>query len=349
MRKTTVRDVAKYAGVAVGTVSRVLNRNATVNPELRQRVEDAIRRLDYASPPTRSEIPAGAPTISFVLSNRRFLHPVHARILQGVEEYCRDLGYLVLYTSFQYPAETPWNELALPRVLTEHGIADCLILVGMNYDNLLVALEKAEIPYVYGGNKAIVAADRAPVDRIRWDERAAGVEATRYLLQLGHKRIAYIGDISLPWYRAPYEGYLTAMREAGLKPIAQTVALAADPFDNGQLNMELLLEKDRSVTGLFADSNVVYGAWAACRNAGIQVPQNMSLVALGEQYGMLTVPPVTSVSLDMTLFGRTAARMAVQRFQEKQQIPEIVLSTALIPRGTCRPVDPQEVEQALTA
>jgi LacI family transcriptional regulator len=336
MKKITVREVANYAGVAVGTVSRVINRNETVNPSIRQRVEDAIRKLNYTPPTSRGSVQVGAPTISFVLSNRRFLHPVHSLILQGVEEYCRDLGYLVLYTSFEYRPETAPAQLSLPKVLTDHHIADCLILVGMNYENLLIALEQEKIPYVYGGNKILSSRPLPPFDCVRWDDRAAGYDATRYLIRLGHQRIAYIGDISLPWYGRPYEGYLQAISEANLEPHAQTVPLSADPFENGRLGMELLREWDPGVTALFAECNVLYGAWEACRQAGLQVPQDISLVALGEQYGLLNVPSVTNVSLDMTFVGRMTAEIAVQKIQRKAPIPEVVLPTQLVLCGTCR-------------
>jgi len=342
MKKVTVREVADFAGVAVGTVSRVVNKNEAVNSALRKRVEEAIRKLNYLPPVHRTTIEVGAPTISFVLSNRRFLHPVHSLILQGVEEHCRDLGYLVLYTSFEYRPETPWNELTLPKVLTNHRIADCLILAGMNCENLLVALQNANVAYVYGGNKTVSSAPLPPFDCVRWDDRLAGYDATRYLLQLGHERIGYVGDVSLPWYAKPYEGYRQAMREANLEPIAQIVALSADPFENGRLGMNLLLQYEPRVTGVFAECNVLYGAWEACREAGLQVPQDVSLIALGEQYGLLNAPPVTNVSVDMTLVGESLARLAVAKIKNgKGPIPEVVLPSTLVTRGTCKQVVPQ--------
>jgi DNA-binding LacI/PurR family transcriptional regulator len=342
MKKVTVREVADFAGVAVGTVSRVVNKHEAVNPALRKRVEEAIRKLNYLPPTHRGTLDVGAPTISFVLSNRRFLHPVHSLILQGVEEHCRNLGYLVLYTSFEYRPETPWDELTLPKLLTNHRIADCLILVGMNYENLLVALQNANVSYVYGGNKTISGKPLPPFDSVRWDERAAAYEATRYLLQLGHERIGYIGDITLPWYAKPYEGYRQALREASLEPISQTIALSADPYENGRLGMELLLRYEPRATAVVAECNVLYGAWEACRATGLLVPQDISLIALGEQYGLLNALPVTNVSVDMTLVGESLARMAVAKIKSlKAPIPEVILPTTLVPRGTCKQVASQ--------
>ena len=335
----TVREVAKYAGVAVGTVSRVLNRNSTVNPELRQRVEEAIRKLNYKPPQLNHlGVQVGAPTVSFVLANRRFLHPVHAQILQGVEEYCRAVGYFVLYTSCEYRPETPWEQLNLPKILSDHRIADCVILAGMNYGNLLDALEHANVPHVVMANKLSDYRERPLVDRVRWDDHAAGYEATRYLLELGHRDIYYIGDVSLPSFRNPYEGYLKAMQEEGVPPVAQTVPLAEDPYENGRLSMELLLEQGASVTAVFADCNVIHGVWEALRRERRQVPNDVSLIAFGQQYGLLNVPPVTTVTVDMSVLGRTAAEVAVNKIRNaNRRVPEIVLPSSLIPRGTCRP------------
>ena len=335
----TVREVARYAGVAVGTVSRVLNRNVTVDPHLRQRVEEAIRKLNYRPPQfNHPAVAVGAPTVSFVLANRRFLHPVHAQILQGAEEYCRTAGYFVLYTSFDYRPETSPDQLSLPKILTDHRIADCVILAGMNYGNLLDALESSGVPHVVLANKLVDERERAPVDRVRWDDRAAGYEATRYLLELGHREIHYIGDVSAPSFRNPYEGYLRAMEDGGAAPSAQTVPLAEDPFENGRLSMELLLEHGAPVTAVFADCNIIYGVWEALRKSNRQVPNDFSLIAFGQQYGLLNVPPVTTVTVDMTMLGRTAAELAVNKIRNgNRRAPEIVLPSTLMPKGTCGP------------
>jgi LacI family transcriptional regulator len=311
-----------------------------VDPQLRQRVEEAIRKLNYRPPQFHhAAVQAGAPTVSFVLANRRFLHPVHAQILQGAEEYCRGAGYFVLYTCFDYRPETPPAQLSLPKILTDHRIADCVILAGMNYGNLLDALENSSVPYVVLANKLVDERERPAVDRVRWDDRTAGYDATRYLLELGHRDIHYIGDVSVPAFRNPYEGYLRAMADAGATPSAQTVPLAEDPFENGRLSMELLLDHGSPATAVFADCNIIYGVWEALRKANRQAPNDISLIAFGQQYGLLNVPPVTTVTVDMTVLGRTAAEVAVNKIRNgNRRMPEIVLPSTLMPKGTCGPV-----------
>jgi LacI family transcriptional regulator len=102
--------------------------------------------------------------------------------------------------------------------------------------------------------------------------------------------------------------------------------------------MELLLDHGIPVTAVFADSNVIHGVWEALRKAGRQVPNDVSLIAFGQQYGLLHVPPVTTVTVDMTVLGRTVAEVAANKIQNPgRRVPEVVLPSSLVPRGTCRP------------
>ncbi len=105
----TIKNVAARAGVAVGTVSRVINGRNDVNPELRLRVERAIQRLGYR-PNARGQAVSrnSSPILSFILSNRMFVHPFHSHVLQGVERHCSQAGYFVMFTRFEYlPGTTP--------------------------------------------------------------------------------------------------------------------------------------------------------------------------------------------------------------------------------------------------
>src|SRR4051795_9152706 len=160
----TIKHVAKHAGVAVGTVSRVINGRPDVSPVLREKVERSIRELNFRPNARAQSLGRNAsPIISFILSNRSILHPFHARVLQGVEEYCADQGYFVVFARFDYAPETPADSLQLPAVLQSHGIADCVIAAGTNYPNFLSALEKLEMKYVVLGNNLVGAEGREPL------------------------------------------------------------------------------------------------------------------------------------------------------------------------------------------
>ena len=318
-----------------------MNNRPDVNTELRERVQRALEELNYRpNARARSFARNSSPIVSFILSNRDFLHPFHSHVLQGVEEYCEEAGYFVIYTRFRYSATTPAAELRLPSVMQSHGIADCVILAGANYDNFTSNLEKRGIHYVLLVNNFVTKRRREPYDQVRFDDYGGAVEATRYLIQLGHKHIWYIGDTSVPWYRSRHEAYTKIMTEAGLEPRAQTLALSDDRFLNGLNSARVILEQKAPVTAILAGADdVAYGAWEALRLQGLEVPRDISLIGFDDQYAQSRVPALTSVRVETAELGRQLARMAITKIGLKgQRLPEVALPTKLMKRETCRPV-----------
>ena len=340
----TIVDVAQTAGVSLGTASRVLNNRRGVDAELVRKVNDAARSLSYVRSATaRRATRDTAPVITFVLSNRDFLHPVHARLLQGAEEFCEDNGYFVVFKKTDYSADTTPGDLKLPAVLRQHGIADCLILAGTNYPNFLESIERLRVPYVLFGNNLVSQSPHNPVDQVRSDDAGGSIEAVRYLVRLGHRQICFIGDISQRWYADRYRAYLHAMREAGLEPLAQTVALSPDNFSNGFACAEAILRRKVPITAVFAaGDDVAFGVWEQLRKAGLRVPDDISLIGFGDLPGAnLMVPPLTTVRQPCLGIGQQLARMAIEKAKYPNvQLPETIVPTELVLRGTTWPHDP---------
>lgn len=341
----TIKDVAQRASVAVGTVSRVINGHPSVDPELKDRVQKAIEQLNYR-PNARAQSLTrnSSPIISFMLGNRSFLHPsypLHSRILHGVEEYCDEVGYLVIYTKFQYSAETKPSKLQLPRVLQSHGLTECMILAGTNYPNLIDALKNIGVPYVLLGNNFVTQGEREPFDQVRFDDFSGSYEATKYLIQLGHKDIWYIGDTSQMWWKVMYDGYVAAMAESGLEPLGQTVALSDNPYTNGYECTRLLLESSYAMTAIFGLDDVVLGAWDYLTKRGVEVPRDISLVGFDDvlEAVRLKTPPLTTVHVQCEEVGRQLARMAIEKIKSPHaRFPEVVVPTQLVRRGSCQPL-----------
>ncbi len=326
--------------MAVGTVSRVLNKRPNVDDELRTRVLQAVRELKYRpSAKARSLATKSSALLCFVLSNREILHPFHSHVLQGVQEYCEQAGYFVTYTRFQYSSGVRLKELRLPPILETAGMADCVVLAGTNYENFTKLLEQSEIPYVVLGNN-FIGKRREPVDQVRFDDSTGAYEAARYLTQLGHRDIWYIGDISLPWYRTRYEAYLRAMKDAGLAPRAQTLALSEERFTHGLKSIEAMLEQRARVTAVFAGTDdVAYGVWEGLSRRGLKVPQDVSIIGFDDHHSQVHRQALTSVRVEAEQVGRELARMAIAKISSScAPVPEVVLPTRLIKRETCRPV-----------
>ena len=166
------------------------------------------------------------------------------------------------------------------------------------------------------------------------------MEATRYLISLGHRDVWFIGDTNLPWYKNRYEGYSRAMREAKLEPLAQTLSLSDDSFLNGMSSVQVLLEQSRRITAVLAGNDeIAYGAWEALHKAGLDVPRDVSLVGFDDQHGMARLQSLTSVRVEATEVGRQLAKMAIAKIKSKgQRVPEVLLPTKLVKRDTCRPL-----------
>lgn len=337
----TIKQVARRARVSVGTVSRVINGRTDVNSALRSRVEKAITHLQYRPNARARNLGRNAsPILSFILSNRNFLHPFHSRVLQGVEEFCKEAGYFVLFTQFDYEQSTAPGALQLPAILQSHGIADCLILAGTNYGNFLEVLDSLKINYVALANNLITGKARPRTDTVRFDEMGGAQEAANYLIQLGHRDIWFAGDLTLPWFRARYQGYERAMTEAGLRSRTVPGGLSDNQFSDGLSGVELILNRKLPLTAMLCGSDdVAYGVWEGLRSRNLHVPGDLSLIGFDDQYGPLRLPALTSVRVKTDDIGRELAKMAIEKIKRAgEALPEVIVPTRLERRGTCRPL-----------
>src|SRR5260370_36211124 len=172
--------------------------------------------------------------VCFLLSNRDFLHPFHARILQGVETYATSLKQHVLFAALHYSPRTPPDRIDLPPVLQEHGLIDGLILAGTIYPNLLRRIESIHMPFVAFSNNVVGTGDEQPFDQVGFDDFNGTLHATRYLIGMGHRHIVFAGDISYPWLHHRFDGYRQGMRENKLKSVLIKVPAPQSFVDFGQ-------------------------------------------------------------------------------------------------------------------
>src|SRR6266576_889297 len=259
--KTTIREVARAAGVGIGTISRVLNSSSQVSRKTRARVLDAIHRLGFRpNAQARRILKRRAEMVCFLLSNRDFLHPFHARILQGVESYASGLKQHVLFAALHYSPKTPPDEIDLPSVLQEHGLIDGVILAGTVYPNLLRRIESIHMPLVAFSNNVVGMDDEQQFDQVGFDDFNGTLQATRYLIGKGHRLIDFAGDMSYPWIQRRFDGYRQAMREKKLKP----VSIQPQNFDSfvnfGQKSAGRILARPSRPTAVVAGNDeTAYG------------------------------------------------------------------------------------------
>jgi LacI family transcriptional regulator, galactose operon repressor len=337
---TTIRDVARLAGVGVGTISRVLNGSPQVRQPTRERVMAAIRRLGFRPhAQARRILRRRAEMVCFLLSNRDFLHPFHARILQGVEKYASSIGQHVLFAALHYSPETSPVRISLPPVLQERRLVDGLILAGTIYPNFMKRIESMRIPFVAFSNNVIGLNSQRRFDQVGFDDLKGSREATAYLIQCGHERIAFVGDTSYPWFRRRLEGYLQAMRAKKLKPITFDVEGPGGFVDAGQRWAEEVLGHQPCPTAIVAGNDeVAYGLWRSFARLEVAVPEQISLVGFDDrEEALLMDPPLTTIRVHREEIGQACMEMLLERLRHANKpFSERILPTELIIRESVK-------------
>jgi LacI family transcriptional regulator len=339
-KRITIRDVARAAGVGVGTISRVLNSSPKVSRGTRTRVLEAMHRLRFRpNALARRVLRRRSEMVCFLLSNRDFLHPFHARILQGVESYASAINQHVLFAALHYAPRTPPDRIDLPPVLQEHGLIDGVILAGTVYPNLLHKIRSIHMPFVVFSNNVMGQDGECDFDEVGFDDLNGTLRATRHLIAMGHRRIAFCGDISYPWIHRRFEGYRAGMREGRLKPMFAKTQHSQSFVNFGQQSVaEILSEKPRATAIVAGNDEIAYGIWRSLFRAGLKVPDDISLVGFDDrEEAVLMDPPLSTVRVHKEAVGESCMKMLLERLHHPQMpYSKRVLPTEFVVRATVR-------------
>jgi len=307
--KTTIYDVAEHAGVAISTVSRVLNNSQDVSDATRERVMKAIRELQFRPNRTAKSLAQRA-TRTIAVAVPTFTTPFHNELLKGVRDRLdeADLDLLLCDLDWEAPRKTLFNFL-------ERGAMDGLIVAGLPIDE-----ETAEDLRSLGAPVILIGTKWPPLDSFYWKEEPGVKQAMNHLIEKGHSRIGMITTPHSNRLRdARVNGYKQALREAGINFDTDLVAHGEtrkhDGFseESGYEAMQHLLSLDDPVTAVFASSDVqAIGAWQAIREAGMEVPDDYSLVGY-DDIKVSRFIGLTSVAQNMHYVGEQATNVLMNR------------------------------------
>jgi DNA-binding LacI/PurR family transcriptional regulator len=333
----TLRDVATHAGVSKATASRVLNGSARVDPTTRRRVLDAMAELDYTPSLAARRLSLGRTlTISVVTS---FLtRPQAAERLRGVDAILSDSEFdLVIYN-----VETVEKRDQYLRGLALAQRTDGLLVISLPpRDEDAQRLSSAAIPVV------IIDAHAPAVEglpHVIGDDIAGGEAATRHLLDLGHRRIAFVGDqfdnpFGFTSSRHRFIGYERALTTAGVTPRPDHVALGAHSrYEARELATRLLSAADRP-SAIFASSDTqALGVISAAHEAGLRVPDDLSVVGY-DDIEIADYVELTTVRQHLFESGRLGAELLLAEIRARSATPpSIVLAPEVVVRGTTAPL-----------
>ncbi|MDR3508576.1 MAG: LacI family DNA-binding transcriptional regulator [Caulobacteraceae bacterium] len=331
----TIKDVASRAEVSVMTVSRVLNGGDHVSLEKRERVLAAVSALGYR----RNQSARGLPgSRTYVLALIAAEAPSYvAEIERGAIRQCRRDDYHLAVVSPDPAIEDPVEAM---RALIATLRADGLILLPplANHAGVLDLLDKAGLAYVRIGPDD--RSDRAP--SVGMDETAAADELTSHLLDLGHRRIGFIGgppDQGGALRR--YRGYARALERRGIKVEPELVRPGDFTFAGGLAAARDLLTMDHRPSAIFASNDpMALGVMSAASQAGLSVPEEIAVAGFDDgEAARRTWPRLTTIRQPTVDLGEAAAELLIARAGRAGALAPVqarVLDYELIIRGSTR-------------
>lgn len=317
-KRATVQEVAEAAGVSTATVSRVLNGNYPVAADTRRKVEQAVRTLGYVVN-AHARALAGSRTRTVGIIVQDIIDPFYTFIAHGVQRQAAEDGKLCLVCSTY---GVVGGELDLIDALHEQR-ADAVILVGGGVDDPAYRRKLADRARALGreGSWLVLCGRPAlepgvPAGVVDYDNTGGAHAITEYLLGLGHRRILYVGG---PEQLSVHQGRVAGFRRAYASRVLELDERLIQPgaFSRrfGYERVAQLL-RDGSAgefTAVFgANDGVAVGAMQALREAGLRVPQDVSVVGYDDiPLAAEVTPALTTVHLPLEQMGREAVRLAV--------------------------------------
>jgi len=330
----TIVDVAREAGVSYATVSRVINNKGYINPETREKVLRAVTKLGYVVNQQARSLAGGRSQVVGLLV-RDLGTSYIGEIIHGIDEELANASYdLMLYTTHRRKT----RESTYVATLTQ-GLADGLLLVLPREPGAYIeTLRRRGFPYVLIDHQGIDEAGPS----VGATNRQGGYDATRYLIELGHRRIGFItGSLDLGCSIDRMAGYHAALTEFGL-PVDPALIREGDFMQPaGYTGARDLLALQQRPTAIFASNDVsAFGVMEAVRDCGLRIPEDISIVSFDDIPQASHVnPPLTTVRQPLEQMGRVATRMLLETIADRQRpAARVELPTELVIRASCRPI-----------
>lgn len=300
----TIDDIARQAGVSASTVSRVLTGSKPVTAAKRERVLAAVAQHQYRPSAVAQGLVRGRSMIIGVLV-QDIASPFFAKMVEGIEQGLDPTAYRPMLTTTHWRTQNQQEEVSALQLLLERRPDGVIVLGGHLSDEELRAAA-AQVPM-------IVVARRVPgleTNCLYVDNQGGAYQATRYLIGLGHTRIAHItGTADHPDAVDRLTGYCKALTEAGLSVDERLIIEGQFTEESGLAGVEELLTRGERFTAIFAaNDQSAYGVMLGLFNHGFRIPMDVSLVGFDDQpLSAYTLPPLTTVGQPIIEMGKVAA------------------------------------------
>jgi LacI family transcriptional regulator len=328
--KVTIVEVARQAGVALGTVSRVLNNDAHVAPETRERVNAVIRDLGYVANRQARGLRNMKTNVIGVLAPD-LANSYIGQILHGVDaELAVHELDLMLFTTHRAPVK----EAAYVASMVQGMVDGLLLVLPRNFEDYMGTLARQNFPFTLIDHQGT----GNPCPAVGTTNWQGAYSATEYLLGLGHRRIGFItGSMELGCSQERLDGYRAALCAHGLPDTPELVYEGDFRQTDGYAGASALLDLPVPPGAIFASNDLMaIGAMDAVRSRGLRIPEDVSIVGFDDipQAAMLR-PSLSTVQQPLEEMGRAATRMLLGLIKNPQEaVNRLELPTRLIIRDS---------------
>jgi DNA-binding LacI/PurR family transcriptional regulator len=332
--KTTIQDVARIAGVGVGTVSRVINNSPDVKPATRKKVLSAIAQLNYRpNPIARSMISKQTGAVGVIVPF--FTRPFHTELLRAVQVCITHSNKELILYNVETVAQRDYYLSALPML---HRVDGLLLLSLPLEDAYAMDIKEASIPVV------LIDTYSPFFTSLIVDNIDGAYQAVKYLIELGHQCIGFIngvieGNIKFNQANDRFIGLHRAYGEAGLFFDPELLLTSEWSRSGGKQAALQLLSRDKRPTAIFAASDMqAIGVLEAARELHLKVPDDVSIMGF-DGIEIAELLELSTIQQPIEQLGQLGALKLIEKMKKPQLQPELIrLKTTLIARQTTKAI-----------
>ncbi|MEH7453442.1 LacI family DNA-binding transcriptional regulator [Gottfriedia acidiceleris] len=333
----TIKDVAKKANVAPSTVSRVISNNPRISEKTKRKVRKVMDELNYhPNLNARSLANRSTKSIGLVLPpalDTSFHNPFFAEVIRGVTAYSNQKDYSLYFITGNNEDEVEQTVIKTIRGRRVDGI---ILLYSKENDKIIDYLDENNFPFVLVGKPYHSIDDITYIDN---DNYAAARDVTNYLIDNGHRQIAFVGgESSLLVTQNRLRGFQDTMQLNGLPVNEEEIIFTSFTRDGGRKAVNQLLElKDLPTAIVVTDDVLALGIISVLSEHNISVPNNISIISFNNAiFAELANPPLTSVDINIYQLGNEAAKNIISKIEEPDGTEKsIIVPYKIVIRGTC--------------
>lgn len=337
MAETTIKDIAKQCGVGVSTVSRAINNHPDINPETRRMIMQVIEETGFIpNNSARNLKRTDAKCIAVLVKG--ITNPFFSSMIQIIEEETQRNKYALVLRHVEADEDEVDVALELEKEKRLRGI----VFLGGRFHHSQEKINKLRVPIVFSTIGVDISdwVGKAEFSTISVDDRDESKKMTEYLLDLGHRRIAFITERPEEAIgRRRIDGYREAFANRGVEVEERLICYVQDELDhfsmeNGYITTGKLLESGERVSAIYAASDsLAIGACRAVLEAGKRIPEDISVagydgIALGEYYN----PKLTTIKQPVEEMAKKTISLLLDVIAERQEHQQIVFPAELIER-----------------